>query len=126
MSKYITQIRYYGDGDERNSSKDVSSTSLVKGTIFRKYSPITQLGIQTSPTFEYMEGDTKKVVRPSFYVNGGADSVQIGRTGIYELDLDGIGSISSLALAQDFITAIIECNKQGGQAHVMIDLVYEK
>lgn len=123
MSKRVVQIRYYGDNDSRNSSKDVSSASLVKGTIFDKYSPITQLGIQTSPLFEYMEGGVKKTVRPSFYINNGVSSVQIGRTGIYELDLEGIGSIQHLSLAEEFVEAIEKC---ADGAYVMVDLVYEK
>lgn len=122
MSKYVTQVRYYGDGDSRNSSDNVTATSLVTGSIFSDYAPITQLGIQTSPLFEYKEGETEVSVRPSFYVNDGMNSIQIGRTGIYELDLEGISSIKKLRLAEDFVVAI---QKVGEGAYVMIDLVYE-
>lgn len=123
MSKYITQVRYYGENDERNSDKNVSAQTLTDGSAFEAFSSITQLGIQTSPVFECEEGGTKHLVRPSFYVNNGISSIQIGRTGIYELDLEGLSVIQNLRLAKDFVNAIDKC---GDGAHVIIDLVYDK
>lgn len=129
MARYVTQIRFYGEGDSRNycASDSVTSSNLISGTIFTRYSPIIQLGIQTSPTIEYMEGGKEKAIRPSFYINGGVDSIQIGRTGIYELNLEGRGEIYQLNLSTEFVNAITKYNQQNAQgaAHVMIDLVYE-
>lgn len=128
MAKYITQLRYYGDNNSRNYPSDLKANDLLYGRAFVDYSPIIQLGIQTSPTIEYNNAKGEKVIiHPSFYINGGTSPIQIGKTGIYELDLTGLSTIEELIFSKDFIDAINAYNSQnaGEGAHLMVDLIYE-
>lgn len=128
MAKYIAQLRYYGDNSNQNYPGDLTANDLLYGRAFVDYSPIIQLGIQTSPTIEYnnVEGE-KVIIHPSFYINGGSGSIQIGKTGIYELDLTGLSMIEELTFSKDFIDAINIYNSQnaGEGAHLMVDIIYE-
>jgi hypothetical protein len=45
MAKYVDQIRYYGDGNSKNSSSAISRRSLEYGTAFHNTLPIVQLGV---------------------------------------------------------------------------------
>ena len=128
MAKYISQLRYYGEGSERNYPQDLSANDLLYGRAFVNRTPIIQLGIQTSPTIEYRNNQGERVtIHPSFYINGGTGSIQIGKTGIYEVDLTGLSVIEELTFSKDFIDAINEYNTQnaGEGAHLMIDIIYE-
>jgi hypothetical protein len=58
--------------------------NLYNGTIFTNYLPITQIGIQTLP-------GTK------FYLNEATTPIMVASTGIYELDLEGLSTITSLS-----------------------------
>lgn len=137
MSKRVTQIRFYGNGDERNWPKSLTGQMLINGKAFANYSPIIQLGIQSS-AISYEDGTSYP---PRFYING-STPIQIGSTGIYELDLTGLAVISSLKFDKDFIDQISAYNKhvanvEAGQpvpvdkyvdakARVFVDLVYEE
>jgi hypothetical protein len=45
MAKYINQVRYYGDGNAKNSASNVTLTTLQSGSTFHNTLPIVQLGI---------------------------------------------------------------------------------
>jgi len=40
MAKYITQLRYYGDNNNRNYPSDLKANDLLYGRAFVDYSPI--------------------------------------------------------------------------------------
>lgn len=115
MSKYIRQLRYYKENDERNYPQNkeegyISINQLANYQFFSQYMPITQIGIQTLP-------GTK------FYLN---DIVQnypiiVGYTGIYELKLDGFAEINSLS----FDIASLETIRDTKDAYLIIDMVCE-
>ncbi len=112
MARLIKQFRYYGYTDENQSANYpnvVTYAALATGNIFANYAPIIQLGIQSDP-------DVK------FYVNNGSTPVAIGATGIYELDLEGLGSISSIRFDRDSLNSIDYANKGNS---ILIDIMYE-
>lgn len=89
--KKITQFRYYGINDSRNypNSNIIQEfdlhTRLTKGTLLRDYGLVSHIGIQGIPG-------------TLFYLNGTEHPIRIGDTGIYELDLEGRGQISSIQI----------------------------
>jgi hypothetical protein len=72
---------------------------LNKGTVFTKYLPFTQLGIQSLPGTR-------------FYLNDNIEGpVILGSTGIYELELEGISKISSLKFDSKSLKLIADNHK---------------
>ena len=106
--KRVMQFRYYGvdnDANYPNYSGVNYLNKLLSGNLFDNYDSISQLGIQGPPGV-------------IFYLNNGSNPIMIGKTGIYELDLKGIGRIFSIqfdskTLSKDF------------DGRLIIDIVYE-
>lgn len=112
MARLVKQFRYYGYGDANNQLNypaEVSYAALATGNIFSKYSPITQMGIQSDPDLK-------------FYVNNSTDPIYIGATGIYEIDLQGLGTISSIRIDRDSLNSIDYTHKKNS---LLIDIIYE-
>lgn len=116
MAKRVMQIRYYGNENSNNQPsvlmKDLKIDKkhpLISGEVFDKYKPITQLGIQTLPGAR-------------IYLNNNEEfPVIIGSTGIYELELEGISSITNL----HFDSALLNAIKSGSNKYLIVDIVYE-
>ncbi len=107
MARLVKQFRYYGSDSDKNYPGDVTSyAALAAGNIFKSYNPVTQLGIQAEPGVK-------------FYVNYGADPIMIGDTGIFELDLEGLGTISSIRFDRNDLEAVQEAGP------ILIDIIYE-
>lgn len=110
MAKHIMQFRYYNDEPGNNNQpEDLNAESLNKGTIFAKYLPFTQLGIQALPGTRFFLNDN---------IEG---PVIIGSTGIYELELEGISKISSLKFDSKSLKLIAD----NPNAFLIIDVIYE-
>ena len=112
MARLVKQFRYYGyenDNADLNYPEEVNFHSLATGNIFANYSPITQLGIQSDPDLK-------------FYVNNSMDPIYIGATGIYEVDLQGLGTISSIRIDRDSLRSIDYATKKNS---LLIDIIYE-
>lgn len=109
MARLVRQFRYYGDGNPLNYPSEVSYAALATGNIFKNTPGITQLGIQSDPDLR-------------FYVNNSVDPIYVGATGIYELDLEGLGTISSIRIDRDSLKAIDYDAKKNS---LMIDIIYE-
>ena len=105
--KYIRQFRYYGIGSEKNYPTDLTYGELKAGNIFKNCGAVTQLGIQAVPG-------------TLFYLNNSSSSIAVGSTGIYELNLEGLGVISAIRFDQHSLERIEE-NSDG----ILIDIVYE-
>lgn len=107
MAKQVMQFRYYGEDNEANYPKakasSISAATLKSGKIFANYLPITHLKIQS------VEG-------VKFYINGGVNSIMLGSSGVYELDLEGISSIHKLTFDSN----------NNYSAPLIIDIIYEK
>ena len=110
MAKHIMQFRYYNDEQGNNNQpEDLNAESLNKGTVFAKYLPFTQLGIQALPGTR-------------FFLNDNIEApVIIGSTGIYELELEGISKISSLKFDSKSLKLIAD----NPNAFLIIDVIYE-
>lgn len=109
MAKQIKQFRYYEQGnDKKNYPSNISLSNLHSGSIFSKYVPIIQLGIQSLP-------GTK------FYLNDSNDPIIIGNTGIYELNLNGLSAITSLKFDRQSINSIAT----NISAYLIVDILYE-
>lgn len=109
MARLVKQFRYYGEDSNLNYPSDVTYSALATGNIFKNTPGITQLGIQADPDLK-------------FYVNNGTDPIYVGATGIYEIDLEGLGTISSIRIDRDSLRAINYASKKNS---LMIDIIYE-
>lgn len=105
--KKIYQYRYYGNSS-KNYPKSLNAVQLTNGEIFNQTSKgsITHLGLQASP------GTT-------FFLNRCDNPIQIGKTGIYEIDVTGYGYITSIMFSDDTLALVNEDNG------IIIDIVYE-
>ncbi len=108
MAKFVKQFRYYGVDDVRNYPEEVTYAALVSGNVFKNYSPIVQLGIQSAPDLK-------------FYINDSEYGTMVGATGIYELDVDGLTTIASIRIDETSLRNITAANSNP----LMIDIVYE-
>lgn len=95
--KRIAQFRFRGgtvgpDGvwyyHENNYPANLDRDTLVFGNIFQKLGPVSHLGIQAPPGTR-------------FFLNHSAFPIMVGDTGIYELNLEGIGRINAIQFHKD-------------------------
>ena len=108
--KQIKQFRYYSSTDKRNyPSNAISFSILTAGNLFNNHGIITHLGIQGIP-------GTK------FYLNNSDYAIEIGYTGIYELDLTNQGYIHEIRFDKTSLSLYdLDENKE----RLIIDIVYE-
>lgn len=105
--KQVKQFRYYGSMSDKNYPKGLSYGDLRIGNIFNNLGVVTHLGIQATPGTQ-------------FYLNNSQNSICVGSTGIYELNLEGLGQIFAIKFAQPSLD-LIEQTHDG----LFIDVVYE-
>lgn len=108
MAKKIIQFRYFGDGNSKNT---VTQEQLTAENIFSSYSSISKLGIQAGPGTIFKLGST---------VND--YPIEIGLTGIYELDLEDYGYINYIQFEEIKMPHV---EKNGEGLPLLIDIVYE-
>lgn len=127
--KRIMQFRYRGTQAEVNNGSYIADhvenypqiknyrDKLIAGNIFQDYGHVSQFGIQ-GPT------------GLRFYLNGSQHSIMIGETGIYELNLEGIGRITSIRFNKDdldkYYPTNLDIEVNGDRAdRLLIDIIYE-
>ena len=109
MANAIKQFRFYSDSDTaKNQPTNIDSRGYYSGTLFENYFPILQLGIQSLP-------GTK------FYLNNATEPIIIGKTGIYELDLEEETEISALQFEKQSIDAI----DKNVNSYLIVDIIYD-
>lgn len=115
--KKIMQFRFEGLENPNNYPEfkdkagfDVYNTTLTAGNIFNDYKLISKIGIQGP-------------IGLKFYLNNGAYPITIGKTGIYELDLENIGRINSIRFDKNDITNFFPNDNLVNR--LLIDIVYE-
>lgn len=110
--KKIMQFRFEGVNDPDNypDFEDYYPTALTAGNLFNDYGSISKLGVQAPNGFK-------------FYLNNSNYPITVGKTGIYELDLENIGRIHAFRVDEaDIETYFPEGNKVN---RLLIDIVYE-
>lgn len=106
MAKQITQFRFYGDGHKNNYPTDLTK-DLLKGSAFKNCGSIIQLGIQTFPGVK-------------FYINN--QPIMVGSTGIYELNVEGYATITTLSISSTSLEKVFINNPH---AYLIIDIISE-
>lgn len=111
--KQIKQFRYYGS-NENASKQNYPALSnyygiLSRGNLFASHGGISHLGIQAKP-------GTK------FYLNNSSFPITIGFTGIYELEIDNLGSIYAIRFDPETLSWY---DVEGSVNRILIDIVYE-
>lgn len=113
--KKIAQFRYRGEGRSADNfpsfaGKPSTYTEvLTMGNLFHGYGYISKLGIQGPPGLY-------------FYLNSAENPIMIGKTGIYELDLEGVGRITSIRFDKNNLDAFYKTTVSD---KLLIDIVYE-
>lgn len=105
MAKKVSQVRYFGP-NAKNGQNNVDATALVNGSAFSY--PIVQLGVQALPGTRLL-------------INNSETPLTIGATGIYELDIDGLATITSLMFAANSIPTA-----SNPDAYIIVDYVYDQ
>lgn len=107
--KKIMQFRYEGFKNSSNYPEfsDYNAT-LITGNIFQDYPSISHLGIQAPEGMR-------------FYLNGSVYPITVGKTGIYELDLEGVGRINKIRFNAEDITKYFAEAKN----RLLVDIIYE-
>ena len=112
MARKVQQFRYYGDGDNKNwpnsPTEFITGAKLRSGSIFANYLPIKQLGIQTMPGVK-------------FYLNNSSDPIIVGSTGIYELNVENLTTITAL----NFDLTAINMIKNNELSYIIVDILYD-
>lgn len=110
--KKIMQFRFEGrDSADNYPAFQDYNTMLTAGNIFDNYKLVSKLGIQGP-------------IGLKFYLNNGQYPITIGKTGIYELDLEGLnGCINQIRFDQADITAFFPNDNIVNR--LLIDIVYE-
>lgn len=110
MAKNVKQFRFYENNTNsvHNQPTGIEQSAYVSGSVFSECQNIIQLGIQALP-------GTK------FRINEGIEPVIIGRTGIYELELDNEVVISTLQFDNDSLTNI----SNNPNAYLIVDVIYD-
>lgn len=107
--KQVKQFRYYGSMSDKNYPASLTYAQLASGNIFRDLGVVTHLGIQAMPG-------------TLFYLNNSKHAISVGTTGIYELNLEGLGQIFAIQFNRDSLNQIdtLETHQE-----LLIDVVYE-
>lgn len=111
--KKIKQFVFYG----KHVRETLKEQCLPEDLNFWKYNlldecgPISHLGIQGQPGV-------------TFYLNNGVDPITIGATGIYEMNLEGIGHIFALRFDMDILSQKYD-TALSKKERLLVDVVYE-
>lgn len=110
MARKVYQVRYYGDNEtQKNQPKGLAGNRLRSGSVFSQYTPMKQIGIQSMPGVK-------------FYLNNSVEPVEIGATGIYELNVENMTEITALSFDTTSINMINQIPSTG---YIIVDILYE-
>lgn len=108
----IYQYRYYCDGHSMNNPQPgnevgITFTNLVTGSIFNERTPISRIGVQAPP-------GTK------FYINNSIYPMEVGVSGILELDMGEGAKIYALRFDKRTLESFADIKTLG----LLIDIEY--
>lgn len=108
--KKIKQFVYYGENDPRNNP----NTDDWTHNLFFNEGLVSQLGIQGSPGV-------------LFCLNHSSDNnaISIGATGVYELDLEGLGHITGLRFLKSTLDENYSSKRVDTQRKIIVDFICE-
>ena len=112
MARKVQQIRYYGDNkvdNAKNQPEGLTGNRLRPGSVFKQYTPMKQIGIQTMPGVK-------------FYLNNSIEPIVVGSTGIYELNVENLTEITALSFDTASINMI---NETPSTSYIIVDILYE-
>lgn len=117
--KKMKQFVFYGPNSPKNFPKDNDSTDINymnpwKYNLFINYNSVSHLGIQGAPDVLFCLNHS-----------GDQDAISIGGTGIYELNLEGIGIISGLRFIWDKLIEKYPGTSEDDRKKLIIDFIYE-
>lgn len=104
----IVQFRYAGDGNSNNFPVGLTSAILAQGNIFSGYGNISKIVIQGIPG-------------TAFCLNNSDYSIYLGNSGIYHLDLQNRGLITSINFIKNGIFSMYNSSNI-----LLIDIVYSR
>lgn len=106
MTQYFKQLIFCKTNSSYNTV-GLTADSLISGTAFTNYLPLSQLGVQALP-------GTK------FYLNGNNEPVIVGFSGVFTIDLSKGGFITQITFDQKSIQSI----ENNPQSMLIIDMAY--
>lgn len=111
--KRILQFVYYGKSVRENLNTQCSPQDLDmwRYNLLANCGPVSHLGIQGEPG-------------TVFYLNHSEDPISLGATGIYELNLEGIGHIYALRFDMDILADKYD-SQLSTLNRVLVDVIYE-
>lgn len=109
--KKIMQFRFHGEGSQYNYPKSYDISEWIHN-LFDKHGMISHLGIQGAPGIV-------------FYLNHGQNPITLGVTGIYELNLEGIGRINALRFDEQILKEKYPVSDANPQHRLIVDIVYD-
>ena len=83
MNKKIMQFRYYGTKNKNNFPANIKAGDFSTEDFFKNYYPIHYIKIQGPNSIK-------------FWINFNSNSVMLGPSGVYELDLQNFSTIEDL------------------------------
>ena len=110
--KKIKQFIYYGKNSSNNHPQDSQVGNPWIYNLLTNYKQVTHLGIQGEPGVR-------------FCLNGSSDfdAISIGLTGIYEINLEGLGYITGLRFLPESLNNFYSTEAEGHR--LIVDFVYE-
>lgn len=109
--KKIMQFRFHGEGSQYNYPKNYGISEWTYN-LFDKYGMISHLGIQGAPG-------------TVFYINHSQNPITLGVTGIYELNLEGIGRVNALRFEKDILMEKYSPSDANPYHRLIVDIVYD-
>ena len=105
MNKKIMQFRYYGTKNKNNFPANIKAVDFSTKDFFKDYYPIHYIKIQGPNSIK-------------FQINFNSNSVMLGPSGVYELDLQNFSTIEDLGF-EDLRSSGISNTEP-----LIIDLIY--
>ena len=119
--KKIKQFIFYGPGRENNYPKDTAdSNNPWLYNLFENYKSVSHLGIQGHSDIRFYLNAANKDGS-----HNAGEAITLGATGIYEINLEGVGTLSYLKFDWDELTRIYSNSELIEGKKLIIDFVYE-
>lgn len=74
---------------------------------------------------QYLISEYKANLGVVFYLNDGDNPIVLGNTGIYEINLEGIGRISSLRFDEEKLKEYYNEKLANAEHRVLVDIIYD-